>query len=71
MEIQLESVQVTAATIVLGCSSTTSITVLRAKLGLYPLKTRRDERKLKWQYKVRSMSKTRLPPLLIGLYERQ
>ena len=36
---QLESVQMTAAKKVLGCSSTTSKSVLRAKLGMYPLKT--------------------------------
>ena len=44
---QLETVQMTAAKKVLGCSSTTSITVLRAELGMYPLKTNRDMRKLK------------------------
>ena len=35
---QLERVQMTAAKKVLGCSSTTSNTVLRADLGTYPLK---------------------------------
>ena len=47
---QLETVRTTAAKKVPGCSSTTSITVLRAELGMYPLKTNRDVRKLKCQY---------------------
>ena len=42
---QLETVQMTAAKKVLGCSSTTSNTVLRAELGMYPLRTNRDVRK--------------------------
>ena len=49
----------TAAKKILGCSSTTSNTVLRAELGMYPLKTNRDVRKLKWQYKVRNLPKKR------------
>ena len=44
---QLETVQMTAAKIILGCPSTTSITVLRAELGMYPLKTNRDARNFK------------------------
>ena len=44
---QLETVQMTAAKKVLGCSSTTSNTVLRAELEMYPLETNRDVRKLK------------------------
>ena len=42
---QLETVQMTAAKKILGCSSTTSNTVLRAELGMHPLKTnkRREE----------------------------
>ena len=35
---QLETVQVTAAKNILGCSSTTSNTVSRAELGMHPLK---------------------------------
>ena len=36
--------------------------MLRAELGMYPLKTNRDVRKLKWQYKVNNMpEKKRLP----------
>ena len=32
---------------ILGCSSATSNTVLRAELGVYPLETNGDARKLK------------------------
>ena len=45
---QLQTVQMTAAKNVLGCSSTTSYTVLRAELGMYPLETSRGAIKLKW-----------------------
>ena len=34
---QLETVQMTAAKNILGCTSTTSNTVLRAELGMYPI----------------------------------
>ena len=44
---QLETVQMAATKRVLRCSSTTSDTVLRAELGMHPLKTNRDVRKLK------------------------
>ena len=50
----------TEAKNVLGCSSTTSNAVLRAELGMYPLQTNGDVRKLKWQNKVRNMPKKRL-----------
>ena len=46
---QLETVQMAAAKNILGCSSTTSNTVLRAELGMHLLKTIRDVRKLKWR----------------------
>ena len=52
-----KAVQIAAAKKILGCSSTTSNTVLRAELraelGMYPLKTNRDAIKLKWQYKLK------------------
>ena len=48
---------------VLGCSNTTSNRVLRAELGMYPLKTNRGVSKLNWQYKVRNTPKKRLPAL--------
>ena len=60
---QLETVQMTAAKEVIGCSSTTSDTVLRAELGMYPRKTNRDVRKLNWQNNVRNMAKKRLPAI--------
>ena len=58
---QPETVQMTAAEKIRGCSSTTSNTVLRAALGMYPHKTNRDVRQLKRQYKVRNMPEKRLP----------
>ena len=61
---QLESVRMTAAKKILGCSSTTSNTVLRAELGMYPLKTNRGGRKLKWQYKVNNVPEKRLPAIV-------
>lgn len=48
---QLGAVQMTAAKEALGCSSTTSITVIRAELGKFQDKTNKDVRKLKWHYK--------------------
>ena len=53
-----------AKKMMLGCSSTTSNTVLRAELGMHPRKTNRDMRKLKWQYKVRDMPENRLPAIV-------
>ena len=61
---QLETVQMTAAKDIQGCSSTTSNTVLRAKLGIYPLKTTRGVRKLKWQCKVQNIPENRLPSVV-------
>ena len=46
---------------ILGCSTTTSITVSRAELGIYPLEINGDAKKLRWQYKVRNMPEKRLP----------
>ena len=60
---QLETVQMTAAKNILGCSSTTSNAVLRAELGMYPLQTNRETRKLKLQYIVRNMPEKRLPAI--------
>ena len=52
----------TAGKKVLRFSSTTNNdTVLRAELGVYPLKTNRDARKLKWQHQARNMPEKRLP----------
>ena len=60
---QLETVQMTAAKNILRCSSTTRNTVLRAELGMYPLETIRDMRKLKCQYKANIMPEKRLPAI--------
>ena len=60
---QLETVRMTAAKNILACSSTTRNTVLRAELGMYPLKTNRDARKLKGQNKVKNMPEKRLPAI--------
>ena len=35
-------------------------TALRAEVGMHPLPTNRDVRKLKWRYKARNMLKKRL-----------
>ena len=51
----------TAAKRKLRCSSATSNTVSRAELGNDPLETTGDMRKLEWQYKLRNMTKNRLP----------
>ena len=61
---QSVTVQMTASKKILGCSSTTSKTVLRAELEMYPRKPNRDIRKLKWQYKVKNMPEKRLPPIV-------
>ena len=61
---QLETVQTTAARNILGCSSTTSNTVLRAELGMYPLETNTDVRKFRRQYKVNNMPEKRLPAIV-------
>ena len=53
----------TAAKKILGCSSTTSNRVLTTQLGMHPLKTSRDVRKLKSQYGVMGMPKKRLPAI--------
>ena len=61
---QLETVQMTAAKKIPGCSSTTTNTVLRTELGMYPYITYRNVRKLKWQYKVKNMSEKGLPAIV-------
>ena len=58
---QLETVQMTAAKNILECSSTISNTV---KLGMHPLETNRDARKLIWQYTVNNMPEKRLPAIV-------
>ena len=62
---QLEIEHMKAAKKVRGCSRTTSNTVLRAELGMYPLETDRNARKLNGQYiKVRNMPKKRVPVIV-------
>ena len=54
----------TAAEEILGHSSTMTNAVLRAELGMYPLKTNGDARKLKSHYKVNNMPEKRLPVIV-------
>jgi len=61
---RLETLQMAAAKKILGCSKTTSNTVLRAELGMYSLKTNRDMRKLRWQYSLQNMQRKRLPAIV-------
>ena len=61
---KLETVQMSAAKEILGCSKTTSNTALRAELGMYALKTNRDIRKLRWQHSVRNMQSKRFPAIV-------
>ena len=51
---------------IIGCSSTTRNTWYRAELGMYPLETNRDVRKLKWQHNVKNMPEKRLPAIVDG-----
>ena len=44
-----------AAKRILGCSSTTNNTALKAELGMYPHKRNKDVSKLKWPYKKKNM----------------
>ena len=71
----LETVQMTAARKVLLIVCSTSNTVSRAELGMYPIKTNTGVRKLKGQYKIRAMQKKkvqkRCQPYLFGLYGRK
>ena len=62
MENQLETVQMAAAKRVLGCSSTTSNTVLRAELGMYPLNNQRRE-KVDRAIESKEDAKKRLPAI--------
>ena len=49
---------------ILGCSSTRGRTVLRAELGMHPLKTNRDARNLEWQHSVYNVPEKRLPAVV-------
>ncbi|CAM9593541.1 unnamed protein product, partial [Sphacelaria rigidula] len=58
---KLGKIQMAAAREILGCSKTTSNTVLRAELGVYSLETNGDMRKLRCQYSVKNMQRKRFP----------
>ena len=59
---------ITAPAIALWCHvcylSRAPPSLVRAELGMYPLKTNRDTRKLKWQCNVRIVPKKRLPAIV-------
>lgn len=58
---ELEIVQLKAVKVILGCSQRTSNAAVRTELGILFLKTKRDVRKLKWQYRLHKMKEKRLP----------
>ena len=51
---------------ILGCSSKTCNEAVRGDMGLETLKSRRDKAKLKWWYKLASMSAGRYPRQLFN-----
>ena len=51
---------------ILGCSSKTCNEAVRGDMGLETLKSRRDKAKLKWWYKLVSMSARRYPRQLFN-----
>ena len=57
----LESIVLGGAKKILGCSSRTCNEAVRGDMGLETLKSRRDKAKLRWWFKVSSMSEDRLP----------
>ena len=61
---KLKTVQSAAAKKIVRCSSTTSNTVLRVELGMYPLQKNRDLSQSKCQYIVRDMPKKWLPAIV-------
>ena len=60
----LESVQLKAARMILGCPSRASSDVVRADLGVQLLSSRRDIAKLKWQHRLHGLSADRLERVL-------
>ena len=60
----LESVQLKAARMILGCPSRASSDVTRADLGVQLLSSRRDIAKLKWQHRLHGLSADRLERIL-------
>ena len=59
--IVLESIQLSAAKKMIGCSSKTCNEAVRGNMGLEALKTGRDRAKLNWWYKVNKMTDDRYP----------
>ena len=62
----LESILLGGAKRILGCSSKTCNEAVRGDMGLETLKSRRDKAKLKWWYKLASMSVRRYPRQLFN-----
>ena len=60
----LESVQLKAARMILGCPSRTSSDVIRADLGLQLLSSRGEIAKLKWQHRLHGLPADRLERVL-------
>ncbi|CAB1108864.1 unnamed protein product [Ectocarpus sp. CCAP 1310/34] len=58
-----------AAKVILGRSKRTSNSAVSAELGIQPLRSGRDARKLTWQYRMRGMGEERTTGD-IGLRER-
>ena len=57
----LQSILLGGAKKILGCSSKTCNEAVRGNMSLETLKSRRDKAKLKWWYKLASMSERRYP----------
>jgi len=57
----IEPIPLRGAKKILGCSSTTCNEAVRGDMGLETLTSRKDKAKLKWWYKLASMSAERYP----------
>ena len=64
--ITLQSILFGGARKILGCSSRTCNEAVRGDMGLENLKSRRDKAKLKWWYKLASVSVKRHPRQLFN-----
>ena len=60
----LESVQLKAARLILGCPTLTASEAVRGDLHLSLLSSRRDIAKLKWQHRIQSLAESRLERVL-------
>ena len=60
----LESVQLKAARLILGCPTLTASEAVRGDLHLSLLSSRRDVAKLKWQHRLQSLADSRLEKVL-------